>query len=393
MKRIFIAATGRNIGKTSVSIGIISFLLRKGYKVGYIKPISQRFVKIGDRKIAPDAFLMKKNFSLLGDLADMSPFVIEPDDTAQYLMGKKKFPQKKILKACKNIEKENDIVIIEGTGHAGVGSVFNLSNAQVAKLLNAAVIIVDTGGIGSAIDRIKLNASLFSAEGCDLLGIMLNKVLKEKHKKINYFIKRWCEQNNLSLFCALPHDAALPTPILSHVKNELHLDLLSEGDSIDTSALTQQIDKIVVATSEDHILNNNFSDSSQNVFIITSSDRTDVILSSLLLYQNGKKNIIGLALSGPAPKKTLGEMIAKSGLPVFLSQMDIYSLTLSIKNLTIKLAPEDKIKINTLTKLFMEYADTESFLRAVSGDLVTKVGWKERVKVRLTKLKNLFMRR
>ena len=43
---------------------------------------------------------------------------------------------------------EKDYVIIEGTGHAGVGSVFNLSNAQVARRLNAKVIIVAAGGIG-----------------------------------------------------------------------------------------------------------------------------------------------------------------------------------------------------------------------------------------------------
>jgi len=180
MKRVFIAATGRNTGKTSVSIGIINYLLKRGYKIGYMKPISQRYAEINGQKIAEDAILMKKIFSLRGNLSDMSPFVIEHNDTSKYLTGKKKLPANKILKACRNIEKENDVIVIEGTGHAGVGSVFNLSNARVAKLLNAPVIIVGIGGIGSTIDSIKLNESLFLSQGCTVLGIILNKVIKEE---------------------------------------------------------------------------------------------------------------------------------------------------------------------------------------------------------------------
>ena len=55
----------------------------------------------------------------------------------------------------------NDIVIYEGTGHPGVGSVADLSNARVAKLLNAGVVIIVEGGIGNTIDLLNLSASLF----------------------------------------------------------------------------------------------------------------------------------------------------------------------------------------------------------------------------------------
>ncbi|MCK4716263.1 MAG: AAA family ATPase, partial [Candidatus Marinimicrobia bacterium] len=174
-KRIFIAATGRNVGKTSISLGLINSLLKKGHKVGYIKPISQRYSIIGENKIPGDVLLMNKNFTLPGDLKDMGPFVVGKDQTGKYITGKLKSPRNRILKAFKNIEKKSDIVIIEGTGHGGVGSVFNLSNAQVAKLLNAPVLIIGEGGVGSTIDRITLNYSLFVSCGCKILGVIINK--------------------------------------------------------------------------------------------------------------------------------------------------------------------------------------------------------------------------
>ena len=59
---------------------------------------------------------------------------------------------KVIRDAYEKIAKDNDLVIIEGTGHAGVGSVLNLSNATVAHLLDANVIMISSGGVGKPID-------------------------------------------------------------------------------------------------------------------------------------------------------------------------------------------------------------------------------------------------
>jgi len=70
--------------------------------------------------------------------------------------------------------------LIEGTGHAGVGSVFDLSNARVAKLLDAKVILVCPGGIGRPIDEIALNQALFDREGVEIIGAILNKVEPDK---------------------------------------------------------------------------------------------------------------------------------------------------------------------------------------------------------------------
>ena len=74
-------------------------------------------------------------------------------------------------------------VLCEGSGHAGVGSVFDLSNAQVAKTLGCKVIIVTQGGIGKPIDEVCLNQALFEKEGVEIIGVIINKVLEEKIPK------------------------------------------------------------------------------------------------------------------------------------------------------------------------------------------------------------------
>jgi len=87
---------------------------------------------------------------------------------------------KKIQKAFDRVAWEKDFVLCEGTGHAGVGSVFDLSNAQVAKILGAKVVIVTEGGIGKPIDEVSLNQALFDREGVEVIGVILNKVIIKK---------------------------------------------------------------------------------------------------------------------------------------------------------------------------------------------------------------------
>ena len=75
----------------------------------------------------------------------MSPIAIHPSFTREYLDEPSASHPQLIDKMCRAFDRaayEKDYIIIEGTGHAGVGSVFNLSNADVAKRLDAKVIIV-----------------------------------------------------------------------------------------------------------------------------------------------------------------------------------------------------------------------------------------------------------
>src|SRR5438034_4655066 len=98
---------------------------------------------------------MDSIYSLNCPLVDMSPIAVEPDFTRKYLQAANNDALvKKIQKAFDRVAWEKDFVLCEGSGHAGVGSVFDLSNARVAKLLGAKVIIDSQGGIGKPLDEI-----------------------------------------------------------------------------------------------------------------------------------------------------------------------------------------------------------------------------------------------
>src|SRR3984957_7210163 len=189
--RIFIAATRQNDGKTTTSLGLIAALQKYFPRIGYIKPVGQRFFEIEEQKIDEDTVLMDAVYQMNCPLVDMSPIAVEPDFTRKYLQGARNDALvKKIQRAFDRVSWEKDFVLCEGSGHAGVGSVFDLSNARVAKLLDAKVIIVSQGGIGKPIDEIALNQALFEKEGVEIIGVILNKVIGEKMEYITDFARR-----------------------------------------------------------------------------------------------------------------------------------------------------------------------------------------------------------
>jgi dethiobiotin synthetase len=158
LNKVFIAATRQNDGKTITCLGLVSAFKKRFANVGYIKPVGQRYIEINGHKIDEDALLIKEVYNIEGNIQDMSPVAVPHGFTESYIEN----PDREslvtaITSAFERISKEKDMVLIEGTGHAGVGSVFDMSNGDVARMLGTKVVIVSSGGIGRPIDELLLN--------------------------------------------------------------------------------------------------------------------------------------------------------------------------------------------------------------------------------------------
>ena len=98
--RVFIAATRQNDGKTTTSLGLLAAIQKLYPRVGYIKPVGQRFVEIEEQKIDEDTVLMDKVYRLNCPLVDMSPIAVEPDLRRPAINSRMNFPND--WNACAN---------------------------------------------------------------------------------------------------------------------------------------------------------------------------------------------------------------------------------------------------------------------------------------------------
>src|SRR5207244_2583731 len=109
----------------------------------------------------------------------------------------------------------------------------DLSNAQVAKILGAKVIIVTQGGIGKPIDEVSLNQALFEKEGVEIIGVIINKVLGTKLDYVTDFARRGFKRKGLDLLGVIPHQPILSSPTVDLIREELKAELLSEPNRTD----------------------------------------------------------------------------------------------------------------------------------------------------------------
>src|SRR5438094_8708488 len=209
-------------------------------------------------------------YQLKSPLVDMTPTAVEPHVVRRYLESSNyDVLVKRIQNAFDRVAWEKDFVLCEGSGHAGVGSVFDLSNARVAKLIGAKVIVVTQGGIGKPIDEVSLNQALFEKEGVEVIGVIVNKVLPEKVDYVTEFVRRGLKRKGLELLGVVPHQPILSQPTMELIREELNAEVLNQSDGLHNSIQEVLIGAMGVQNAL-HLFKN-------AVLIITPGDREDII--------------------------------------------------------------------------------------------------------------------
>lgn len=177
-KRVFITATGTDIGKTYISGLIVKKMRENGYNCGYYKPALSGAEMVNGKLIPGDcAFVLKT-----------AGIDKEPDKVASYIFKTAVSPhlaaeiegvsikKDKILNDFNNLKKEYDYIVIEGAG--GIICPFNLKEEKILitdiiKMLNCDVIIVANTTLGS-INSTVLTVEYIKSLGIHIRGIIIN---------------------------------------------------------------------------------------------------------------------------------------------------------------------------------------------------------------------------
>jgi BioD-like phosphotransacetylase family protein len=360
MKPIYIAATLQDCGKTSVTLGLMQLLHDRGFDPGYCKPVGQHYVRYQDKNIDKDSVLMHQVFNMQDEPCLMSPIAIERDFTRKFINNPNAGPlEKEILHSRDELFKSHKIVLFEGTGHAGVGSCFGLSNARVAQLLNAKVVVVTAGGIGKPIDEIALSLSLFREHNVEVLGVILNKVLPEKYDMVKDVVSRGLKLFGTKLLGAIPYEHILSTYTVGQLAEEFKYNVLCGQD-----ALSNPVEHTVVAAMEPQNVVRHIRD---NTLVIMPGDRIDNILVSILVLSRQTTLGGGLILTGGfEPHPTIEPLLKSSNIPVLTSADDTFTVSARMKDLGFKIQTYDTAKIARLHQLVAEYADAYALIKILT---------------------------
>ncbi len=358
-RRIFVAATRMNDGKTTTCLGLTAALQAMGLHVGYIKPIAQRVVMSGEDQVDEDTLLIDGLFDLNVPIAAMSPVAIGPDFTKQYLENPEEIgPQLKdrICRAFDRTAYGKDIVVVEGSGHAGVGSVFGASNADNARVLGSKAIIVAAGGIGKPIDEIALNKALFDKAGVEVVGAILNKVMPDKLEFIRDFAGRGLRKLGVPLLGVVPLQETLVYPNLDQVADE------TKARWIHQPAGLRRVRRVVIGAmsarrSAEYLR-------VPGTLVIVPGDREDLL--EAFIAGVGAETLSGVLFSnGLLPNDDIVRRLKEAGIAMAAVEAESFAVTARINNMTVKTMRQDADKIPIIRKMISDSVDIQGLLRSL----------------------------
>ena len=383
MRHLYLAATGMNRGKTTVALGLLAALADRDLNVGFTKPVGQRYAIVDGQPADEDAILMRSALGLTDPLTEMSPVHIPRGFTKAYIRGEvtSDLPGR-IRKAHTKVGEKHDLLLIEGTGHAGVGSVIGLSNAQVARMLRAPAAIVAEAGVGRPIDEIVLNRALFARHGVEVVGAIVNKVDADAHPTLPDILRDGLAKHGIELLGTLPYRPLLSNPTLSMLVEQVKGEVLSEGEDPDRG-----IEHIAIGAMQPRHLLERIGPGS---LLIVPSDRTDVIHAMVAANRESREagraarrglftrrqqvfgrspddptrtELAGLVLTGgyrPRPRDL--EAINQEKLFAILVEGDTYEAASQVHDLLVKTHPADREKIELTRRLVSEHLDIDKVL-------------------------------
>jgi BioD-like phosphotransacetylase family protein len=363
MRQLYLAATAQNRGKTTAALGLLHGFIKRGLRTGFLKPVGQRTVIEDGQPADEDAVLMRETFRLPEPYPLMSPVHIPRGFTRSFINGEVVEDLAARIHAAHRSYFEHDVLLIEGTGHAGVGSVIDLSNAVVAQMLGAPAIIISEGGIGRPIDEIVLNAALFAARGVRVAGAIVNKVDAEARPSLSRIIERGLARHGIPLLGTLPRQPILSNPTLEMILEGVRGDLIHPGPDLDLV-----IGGVAIGAMESRHMLQHIRPGS---LVIVPGDREDLIGAIARAHRTeaaggqvpAVRTAIGLVMTGGwIPRQAVLEEVRRADLFAVLVTDDTYSVASNVHDLLVKTHAADKEKIELIKALVADHLDVDRVL-------------------------------
>jgi dethiobiotin synthetase len=394
-KGIYIAGSDMNAGKTTFSLGLISWLEEHlEYGVSFMKPLGQKTTLLDGESVSEDTFLVNTSLGLDIPQEYTAPFAMSSGISEKFLAeGHPADIEKKIKKAYDHLRSISDIVVVEGTGHPGVGSVFNLCNASVASILNIPVLMVLNAGIGRTIDRFTLCQSLFHDRNIPLLGVVINRVRESKMDKVRKYLDPWFSERGIPVFGYIPYVNSFAKPSIGMLGRELGVEtLISCKKNLDIP-----IEGFIAGFGSKHEIISDISDSPEGALLL-SSKRHEVIdaIVARRLSGNLEKGPGAIVLCGKSSESEsyIADACNKLDIPLYRSLKSAGDSVSALNRRIFKIEPGESVKISEIVRTVKNNVDIERMVEAMKYSEGEQKKTRERPMTRLKSwISRIFNRR
>ncbi|MBR9726953.1 phosphate acetyltransferase [Shewanella intestini] len=376
-RNIMLIPIGIGVGLTSLSLGMVRALERKGVKVRFFKPIAQ--IRAGDN--GPE-----RSTTILSKSPTVNPLEPFPMEYAQDLIRseQKDVLLEQIIARVAECTSETETIVIEGLVPTRSQAFADDINYEIAKALDADVIFIATPGNDtpdSLMNRLEIASNSWGgANNKRLMGAVINKIGapvdnegRARPDLSEVFDSNAPQINTSEMFQlpgkspirilgSVPFNTDLISPRASDLAKHLNAKIINAGEMN-----TRRMRRVTFCARSIH---NMVSHIKADSLLVTSGDRSDVIVSACLAAMNGVK-IGALLLTGgyePEPQvMALCEQAFETGLPVFLIESNTWQTSLNIQRFDHEVPVDDAVRVENVQEFVAGHID-QSWIESVTQD-------------------------
>jgi len=355
-KSLYIAATETRSGKSAIVLGVMNLLRANLRRVAIFRPIINDHVA-GQRD--HDIDLMLRHFSLDMEYDQAYGYTLSE---AQRILnnGQQALLLENTLNKFKELEKEYDFVLCEGTDYIGGNAALEYEiNVSIVSNLGCPVMVVVNGrdrAEEEICDSAQRTIETFEEKGLEVMGLIVNRAGDDLSPDALETLKANTRSSHPLLTHAIPDDKRLGDPTMHDVIRALDATVLYGHGGLDT-----QVDNFVTAAMH---ISNFLNYIREGSLIITPGDRSDIILASITSRQSSSyDNIAGMVLTGGLqPSESVHRLIegwTGVPLPIVSVRDHTFKTTQALQSLHGTIDPEHPTKIAAAIGLFESCVDLE----------------------------------
>jgi BioD-like phosphotransacetylase family protein len=342
MKSILIGSCEGYSGKSAVCMGISLILRKKGLKVGYMKPFGNQFREIDGVLVDADARNIRAAIGLTDPPETMTPVMLTHDFYHRALTKGVDIGSE-IKEAYEKLSRGKDAMIIEGNEDLAGGIMYDMSDIDMAKLLDTRILLISRYHDMQEVDNI-LNDLRMIGDPDLLIGVVLNDVL-DPDEAADLAVP-FLERHGIKVFGIIPRDPMLKSVSVGEIADSLGSEILIRDDKRDTL-----VEHFFVGAMEANTALRYFR-RVKNFALITGGDRSDIQLAAL---EAGTKCII---LTGSLyPSSTILGTAKERGVPVMVVSGDTMSTVEEMEIIMGKARILGEEKLRRIEELLDEHVD------------------------------------
>lgn len=310
MSTLLVSSTEDGTGKTAVTIALAKRLQEAGETVGYMKPKGTRLESAVGKTRDEDPMLAREVLGMDAEMHTLEPVVYSPTFVHEAIRGREDPDalKERIRDAFGELSTDVDHMVVEGGGRLWTGGIVDLTDVDVAELLDAEVLLVSTYERPDDVDEILAAADSI---GDRLAGVLFNGVSPGDLDELTEDVMPFLESRGIECIGVVPHDESLAGVTVDELASQLGAKrLTSDGGDV-------RIERFSVGAMGSEAALKQFR-KLRNAAVITGGDRSDI--QTAALQASGVSCLI--LTGGFRPSNAVLGEAADQGVPVLLVQTD-----------------------------------------------------------------------